>query len=169
MTGLPPRMRLAFVGWCVWMCREWRDTGGISQRHWYRWNGDGPDTFDCSGFVLYGVTLFGAPNLSKTWNCDRMWKSNWARLELGQVEPGDLAFYGMPSHATHVMVWAGDGSVIGASGGGSNTTTPQVARIQNAFVKRKPVHNYRPDFLGFRRFEPLAALTRLQPPTPESV
>lgn len=154
-------MRLAFVGWCNWMCRTWVDERGIEQRHWYRWGGDGPDLFDCSGFALHGVSLLGAPDLSKTFNCARMWESlAWMRLEKSELEPGDLVFYGAPRQASHVMVWAGDGSVIGASGGDSGTTNVDVARIRHAFIKRKPVYNYRPDVLGFKRFKPLAELCR---------
>lgn len=156
---LPHRLRLAYVGWLVWMCRKWKDEQGREQRHFYRWGGDGPERFDCSGLVLYGATQFGARDFTKSWNCDRMWRApEWRKLEMHQLEPGDLVFYGSPERATHVMVWAGDGSVIGASGGDSGTTDDMVARVRNAYVKRKERHDYRPDVLGFKRNELLAGL-----------
>ena len=158
--------RLAFVGWCVWMCRTWQDASGALQRHWYIWGGDGPDVFDCSGFPLHGVHLLGAPDLTESYWCDRMWNGTaeargrdaWTRLRRHEVKPGDLCLYGRPEKATHVMVWMGDGSVVGPSGGTSETTSIEVARVRHHYVKRKPLVDYRNDFLGFVCFEPLEQL-----------
>ncbi len=136
----------------------------------YIWTAKGPDAFDCSGLVTFGlkgagysdhVSLFAPTELKgitdKNWqlfcNAHRLY-SHLSRTDAPQA--GDLAFYGMRkmsgSQATHIVVYMGpdDKRIIGANGGGSGTTSAIIAAKQGAKVKFKPSHLYRPDFLGFR-------------------
>lgn len=123
------------------------DLEGIS----YLWGGkrlaDGG--LDCSGFVTHCRAKALGEQL-RVENADALWRS------LEPVEhpiPGDLAFYGTREKATHVVVCTPTG-VIGASGGGSATTSTEIARAvrpRPAAVRREPTPGYRRDFLGFRR------------------
>lgn len=115
----------------------------------YRWNCDGPDAYDCNGIACGALKHVGGPDWRATHNAERL------RTELPVVtreaaKPGDLVLYGPKDHANHVMIWFGDGRVIGASGGDRNVLTLEDAARRGACVKFKPTHLYRPDFLGFR-------------------
>lgn len=114
----------------------------------YRWGAKGIDAYDCSGLVTSCLHRLGGPDWRAFGNTDYL----LANLpETHSPQPGDLCLYGAKNDASHVMVWLGScGLVFGASGGGSKTTTTEIARAQNARVKVKSSHNYRPDFLGFR-------------------
>lgn len=114
----------------------------------YRWNADGPDAFDCSGLICYGVYLIGGPDWRATHNCKRL----WAELEPTTAPlPGDLVFYGPKGAPNHVMIYTGDGRVYGACGGNSDTTTLEIALEKKAKVRYCSRIHYRPDFLGFRK------------------
>jgi hypothetical protein len=137
---------------------EWAkaQAGAIPPR-WYIWGSDGPDTFDCSGFICGGLKEVLGLDWTLTWWADRMWKT----LEHTEdPQPGDLALYGTHRKATHVeMVVEGRyGPVIGASGGDSNTRSVADAQRMNAKVKQKPHVFYRKDFLGFCILSPLDRL-----------
>lgn len=76
----------------------------------YRWGGTSlTKGADCSGFTLsvyknYGVSL---PHSSKAQaNCG-------TRIEIGEVQPGDLVFYG-GSNIHHVAMYIGNGQVVHA-------------------------------------------------------
>jgi len=46
-------------------------------------------------------------------------------------------------------------TIIGSNGGDASSTTPEVAAMQGAFVRREPTHLYRAGFQGFASLEPL--------------
>jgi hypothetical protein len=123
----------------------------------YKWGGKGPRGLDCSGLVTLALKACGGPDLRDSHNSDRLW------LELPEVvEPsmGDLAFYGAKNDPSHVVVCLGGphDAIIGANGGGRDTTTLAIADAQSARVKRKDSPHYRRDLLGYRSIQPL--LTR---------
>lgn len=122
----------------------------------YRWGGKGPAAggIDCSGLVAWAAYVVGGLDVRHTHNSDRLWAE---LLPIDEPQPADLAFYGRPGDPSHVVVCLGGllGPVIGANGGDSTTTTPQLAAARDAKVKRKPHPRYRPDLLGFRSIDGL--------------
>lgn len=114
---------------------------------------------DCSGFVTGGlyVATRGRVDWRTTHNADRLHKELPCTAT---PKPGDLAVYGTPEKANHVMVWVGDGRVLGACGGGPNTTSRELAMSQGARVRYRNRADYRQrlaangmrvsDFLGYR-------------------
>ena len=74
----------------------------------YVWAAAGPNTFDCSGFTMFvyqqvGVSL---PHSS------RAQINSGQRVSRGDLQPGDLVFFGSPIH--HVGIYAGGGMMIHA-------------------------------------------------------
>lgn len=114
----------------------------------YIWGGSEPRVgFDCSGFIIWILQVFEVLP-SGDWNANGLMN----RLtRTSSPKSGDLCFYGK-SGATHVMMYIGrlngQDMCVGASGGGSETTTVEEAKHKNAQVKVKPVA-YRSDFIGF--------------------
>jgi murein DD-endopeptidase len=116
--------------------------------HWYIWGAQGPNEFDCSGFVCYGGYKAGLWPQDFDTTADGFWKT-YPHVQVPQ--PADLCLYGASAKkATHVTVFIGNDRQIGASGGGSSTTTVAKAKERNARVKEAAV-NYRGDLLGHVR------------------
>jgi len=114
----------------------------------YIWGGDDPSGFDCSGFcieILQSVGLFprGADETAS------MLYDRYPQAQKGLL--GCLVFYmaKTSSNIIHVEFCLGGGLSIGASGGGSSTTTIEKAMEQNAFIKIRP-YDSRPRRAGFR-------------------
>ena len=74
----------------------------------YEWGGNGPDTFDCSGFTSYVFRHFGI-SLPRTASGQQGVGVSVAQSDL---QPGDLVFFGSPAH--HVGIYVGNGCYIHA-------------------------------------------------------
>jgi peptidoglycan DL-endopeptidase CwlO len=74
----------------------------------YAWGGNGPDTFDCSGFTSYVFRHFGK-SLPRTASGQQGVGVSVAKSDL---RPGDLVFFGSPAH--HVGIYVGNGCYIHA-------------------------------------------------------
>lgn len=83
----------------------------------YVWSTEGPNSFDCSGFVYYvlknsGVSTgrYSAAGFSQV--------SSWEKIESkGDLQPGDLIFFTAPgsSRIGHTGIWLGNNQYIHAS------------------------------------------------------
>jgi cell wall-associated NlpC family hydrolase len=96
----------------------------------YEYGAGGPDSYDCSGLTSWawragGVSL---PHSS------RAQYSATHRVAVGDIQPGDLVFYGNPIH--HVGIYVGNGTMVEAS----QTGTP----VRYASI-------YRSDLVGVGR------------------
>ena len=73
----------------------------------YRWGGTSPSSgFDCSGFTGY---VFRAAGKSLPRSSREQYAAS-QRISAGQLQPGDLVFYGSPVH--HVAVYIGNGQIM---------------------------------------------------------
>jgi cell wall-associated NlpC family hydrolase len=74
----------------------------------YQWAADGPGSFDCSGLTMYAWARAGVslPHSS------RAQFGEGRRVSRGELQPGDLVFFGSPIH--HVGMYVGGGSYIAA-------------------------------------------------------
>ncbi|MBW3555463.1 MAG: C40 family peptidase [Actinobacteria bacterium] len=96
----------------------------------YEWGASGPDSFDCSGLTLWSWRAGGKslPHSSRA-----QWSAT-SRVDITDIKPGDLLFYGDPIH--HVGLYIGNGQMIEAS----QTGTP----VRYASI-------YRSDYTGAGR------------------
>lgn len=70
----------------------------------YAWGAEGPDTFDCSGLVLWALKQLGIDYPHYTGD-------QWGRVQRiseSQLKPGDLIFYGVNASA-HVSIYVSPG------------------------------------------------------------
>lgn len=72
----------------------------------YQWGAAGPDSFDCSGLTMYSWRAAGVslPHSS------RAQYSATKRVARGDLQPGDLVFFGSPIH--HVGIYVGGSNMI---------------------------------------------------------
>lgn len=83
----------------------------------YVYGGNGPSSFDCSGFTSYIYSQFGV-SLNRT-ATDQL--SNGVSVEKSQLVAGDLVFFrssGTVKPVSHVGIYVGDGVFIHASTNG---------------------------------------------------
>ena len=81
----------------------------------YVWGAAGPNTFDCSGLVLWSFAQAGRGSLPHS--SQAMYAMS-LHIPLSALRPGDLVFFGQPVH--HVGIYIGGGNMIDAL----NSRTP---------------------------------------------
>jgi len=103
----------------------------------YEWGAAGPDTYDCSGLVMWSYAQVGVH--VDHWTGDQ-WNEG-AHIPLSALRPGDLLFFATdtndPNTIHHVGMYVGNGQMIEAPYTGANV------RYSDAF---------RPDLIGAVRF-----------------
>jgi cell wall-associated NlpC family hydrolase len=76
----------------------------------YRYATSGPDTFDCSGLT---AAAWGAAGVGLAHYSGAQYQET-IRIGSGDLQPGDLVFYG-PGGSDHVEIYIGGGMVVSAS------------------------------------------------------
>jgi cell wall-associated NlpC family hydrolase len=112
----------------------------------YRWGGDDPTGFDCSGFCIEILKSVGKLPRRGDWTAAMLFDKFSRSVGPG---PGRLVFWkNNRGRIIHVEFCLDATLSIGASGGGSRTQTPGDAARQNAYVKIRPFAS-RPGLAGF--------------------
>lgn len=83
----------------------------------YYFGGNGPNSFDCSGFVRHALAQHGITNVPRSSIDQHRWTNSISR---SQLQPGDLVFQSWGSRngsngTDHVAIYLGNGRVIDAS------------------------------------------------------
>ena len=104
----------------------------------YKWGGDDPSGFDCSGLIVEILKAVGILERQRDATAEEL-----SRMYSGVLKPykGCLVFYDIPIR--HVEFCLDGEFAIGASGGGSNTLTIEDAIKNNAYVKIRPIKRER--------------------------
>ena len=91
----------------------------------YQWGASGPDSFDCSGFTMFVYAQVGVslPHSS------RAQAGSGAFVSRGNLQPGDLVFFGHPIH--HVGIYVGGGDMIHSPHTGS---TVRVSPLESDYA-----------------------------------
>ena len=87
----------------------------------YRWGAAGPYAFDCSGLVMWAYRHVGVslPHHAASQI------GHGSRVSRGNLQPGDLVFFGYPIH--HVGMYVGGGDFIEAPYTGANVRISSLA------------------------------------------
>ena len=102
----------------------------------YVYGGNGPNSFDCSGFTKYVYAHFGV-TLNRT-ATDQL--ANGTAVSKSQLQPGDLVFFnsGYTSKpVSHVGIYIGGGQFIHAS---TNTYSVQIDNLNSGYYSRVYVY-----------------------------
>lgn len=93
----------------------------------YRWAASGPNSFDCSGLVMFAYAATGRslPHSS------RSLRAMTQRISEEELQPGDLVFGGSPVH--HVGIYIGGGQMVHAPHSGD------VVKVSGIYKTSKPV------------------------------
>lgn len=99
----------------------------------YRWGGEDPDGFDCSGLVHYAYNQAGV-NVPRT---ARQQYEAVRPLYIDQLVPGDLVFFTMPGRfLSHVGIYLGDRRFVHAL----NAHNPvMISNLDDAYWQRRLV------------------------------
>jgi cell wall-associated NlpC family hydrolase len=75
---------------------------------WYQWGAAGPNTFDCSGLVMWAYAQVGIslPHFSGAQYADT------THIPMSDLQPGDLVFPSDPGQ--HVAMYIGGGNIVEA-------------------------------------------------------
>jgi len=119
----------------------------------YIWSAEGPDAYDCSGFVQWALRPLGldppgdqtAAGLFRHFSRGRS-----SEVSAADSRPGDLVFFGTDESVTHIALAWGAESMLEAGGGGHKTTTVAIARQHGAEVRIRPIAR-RSDLVGILR------------------
>jgi cell wall-associated NlpC family hydrolase len=108
----------------------------------YRYGGDRPDTgLDCSGLVRWAYRE--VPGLDLPRASAAMYALQLPRIDRGQLAPGDLVFFRIGRHVSHVGIYIGGGRFVHAP---SHGRMVRVDRLDDRYWK--------PRYAGARRALP---------------
>ena len=105
----------------------------------YVWAAEGPSSFDCSGFTMYVMNVFGI----KLPHQSGMQYNYGYSVSKDNLIPGDLVFFSSKrtSGVAHVGIYIGDGNFIHASSGSAKSVT----------ISPLSANYYTTHYLGARR------------------
>lgn len=106
---------------------------------WYKWGGDDPSGFDCSGFMMEILQSIGLVGRKEDMTAAGLWE-RFKRCRVSQPHTGVLVFWtNKDGKIIHVEMAISTVHSIGASGGNGRTITAADAIRKNAFIKIRPI------------------------------
>lgn len=95
----------------------------------YRYGGNSPSGFDCSGLVHYSYDVAG---ISVPRTTRQLWSAAQP-VDSGEIRPGDLLFFSIEGKMSHVGMYLGDRRFVHAPQSGR---TVSVASLDSPFYRR---------------------------------
>lgn len=84
----------------------------MKQPNYYLWGGTVAPNYDCSGLMQAAFASVGVRLPRDAYQQEAFLH----KIDVSQLEPGDLVFFGTPQKATHVGLYLGNGRYIHSSG-----------------------------------------------------
>jgi len=97
----------------------------------YRWGGSSPSGFDCSGFTSYVYRNAAGVSIPRT---SRAQAGFGQPVSRGDLQPGDLVFFGSPVH--HVGIYVGGGMMIHSPHTGDVVRYASISRSNYSGARR---------------------------------
>ena len=89
----------------------------------YRYGGQSPAGFDCSGLVHYAYARAG---MSVPRTTGQLWSSTHT-VERSRLQPGDLLFFSISGKMSHVGLYLGDGRFVHAPSTGKTVSVQSLS------------------------------------------
>jgi len=99
----------------------------------YQWGAAGPSRFDCSGLTMW---VWGKAGVSLPHSSQAQY-SGGRHVSRGNLQPGDLVFYGSPIH--HVGIYIGGGRILHAPHTGSWVRVSKLSTFHDYWGARRLV------------------------------
>jgi cell wall-associated NlpC family hydrolase len=103
----------------------------------YRYGGQSPAGFDCSGLVSFAWTRAGRPVPRTT---GELWR-DLEPVERASLEPGDVLFFDVSGKVSHVGLYLGDGRFVHAPETGRRV---ELGTLDSGYYRRAFVRGGRP-------------------------
>jgi cell wall-associated NlpC family hydrolase len=99
----------------------------------YRYGGQTPSGFDCSGLVHYS---YGRAGKSIPRTTSRLWSGTQA-VQHGEIQVGDLLFFSIEGKMSHVGLYLGDGQFVHAPSTGRTVSVESLSSpfYRDAFLR----------------------------------
>jgi len=125
----------------VQMIQDAKDYSLLFIGLFYKWGGDDPSGFDCSGFVIEILKSVGVLPRKGDWTAEGLY-GKFINYKVKTPEAGCLVFWWDKNgrKVIHVEFCIDENRTIGASGGGSYTLDLENAIKHNAFIKIRPIN-----------------------------
>lgn len=101
----------------------------------YQWGGNGPNTFDCSGFVRYVFAHFGVNFANRT---TEGMVNEGTPVSVSQLQPGDVVYFqNSGGDVHHVGIYVGNGCYINAPHTGSSVSVTPISGTGDTVIGRR--------------------------------
>lgn len=113
----------------------------------YRWGGNGPQNYDCSGIVCQMLKTAGYLGVDIDITAQDIFYYLQSKGWIEKRCRGAICFFGRNTKKiTHIGIIMNDKNFLGANGGNASTLTDEIALRQNAKVDVRP---FRRDLIAF--------------------